>query len=119
MTLSPKTPLATALGYLLGQCASLTRCVITPNSSLDNNPVENAIRPLKLGARNWLFIGHPDAGPRLANLFTLVENCRQTGVEAEAYFIDLVTALAGGAAHIIADWLPRAWKRRRADGITA
>jgi len=119
VTLPPKTPLATALGYLLGQRAALTRCVITPNSSLDNNPVENAIRPLKLGARNWLFIGHPDAGPRLANLFTLVENCRQTGVEAEAYLIDLVTALAGGAAHIIADWLPRAWKRRRADGITA
>lgn len=119
VSLPPKTPLATALGYLLGQRASLTRCVITPNSSLDNNPVENAIRPLKLGARNWLFIGHPDAGPRLANLFTLVENCRQSGVEAEAYLIDLVTALAGVAPHVIADWLPRAWKRRRADGITA
>jgi transposase len=118
VTLPPKTPLATALGYLLGQRASLTRCVITPNSSLDNNPVENAIRPLKVGARNWLFIGHPDAGPRLANLFTLVENCRQTGVEPEAYLIDLVTALARGAPHVIADWLPRAWKRRRADGIT-
>jgi transposase len=119
VTLPPKTPLATALGYLLGQRASLTRCVTTPNSSLDNNPVENAIRPLKLGARNWLFIGHPDAGPRLANLFTLVENCRQTDVEPEAYLIDLVTALARGTSPIIADWLPRAWKRRRADGITA
>src|SRR5262249_38399058 len=116
VTLPPKTPLATALGYLLGQRASLTRCVTTLDSSLDNNPVENAIRPLKLGARNWLFIGHPDAGPRLANLFTLVENCRQSGIEPEAYLIDLVTALARGGPAIIADWLPRAWRRRRADG---
>jgi transposase len=118
VTLPPKTPLAIALGYLLGQRAALTRCVTTPNSSLDNNPVENAIRPLKLGARNWLFIGHPDAGPRLANLFTLVENCRQAGIEPEAYLVDLITVLASGTPHIIADWLPRVWKRRRADGLT-
>ena len=44
---------------------------------------------------------------------------RQSGVEPEAYLIDLVTALAAGAPHIIADWLPRVWKRRRADGLTA
>jgi len=119
VTLPPKTPLATALGYLLGQRAALTRCVTTPHSSLDNNPVENAIRPLKLGARNWLFIGHPDAGPRLANLFTLIENCRQASVEPETYLIDLVTALAAGSVDGIAAWLPRAWKRRRADGVTA
>jgi transposase len=118
VTLPPKTPLAIALGYLLGQRVPLTRCVTTPNSSLDNNPVENAIRPLKLGARNWLFVGHPDAGPRLANLFTLVENCRQGAVEAEAYLIDLVTALAGGTPRVLDDWLPRVWKRRRADGLT-
>jgi transposase len=113
----PKTPLAIALGYLLGQRAPLTRCVTTPHSSLDNNPVENAIRPLKLGARNWLFIGHPEAGPRLANLFTLLENCRQAGVEPEAYLIDLVTALAGEPPRDLDAWLPRVWKRRRSDGI--
>ena len=117
VTLPPKTPLAIALGYLLGQRASLTRAVTTPESCLHNNPVENAIRPLKLGARNWLFIGHPEAGPRLASLFTLVENCRQAGVDPEPYLIDLVTALAAGSAPAIGDWLPRAWQRRRADGL--
>lgn len=117
VTLPPKTALATALGYLLGQRAPLTRCVTTAGSSLDNNPVENAIRPLKLGMRNWLFIGHPDAGPRLANLFTVLENCRQAGVEPEAYLIDLIAALASRTSCAIADWLPRVWQRRRADGI--
>ncbi len=117
VTLPPKTALATALGYVLGQRAPLTRCVTTPRSSLDNNPVENAIRPLKLGMRNWLFIGHPDAGPRLANLFTVLENCRQAGVEPEAYLIDLIAALASRTSCAIADWLPRVWQRRRADGI--
>ncbi|MGH9883969.1 MAG: IS66 family transposase [bacterium] len=117
VALPPKTALATALGYLLGQRAPLTRCVTTAGSSLDNNPVENAIRPLKLGARNWLFIGHPDAGPRLANLFTVLENCRQAGVEPEAYLIDLIAALAERSPHSLADLLPRAWQRRRAGGL--
>lgn len=119
VTLPPKTPLAVALGYLLGQRVPLTRCVTTPGASLDNNPVENAIRPLKLGMRNWLFIGHPAAGPRLANLFTLLENCRQAGVEPEAYLIALVTALGRGAMPALDAWLPRAWQRRRADGLAA
>jgi hypothetical protein len=91
--------------------------VTTVGSSLDNNPVENAIRPLKVGMRNWLFVGHPDAGPRLANLFTVLKNCRQAGVEPEAYLIDLIAARASRTPCAIADWLPRVWQRRRADGI--
>ena len=114
--LPPKSALAVALGYLLGQRPSLMRCVTTPGAALDNNSAENAIRPLKLGARNWLFIGHPDAGPRLASLFTVIENARQAKLDIEAYLTDLLTRFTG--AHPAA-WLPRAWQRARADGILA
>lgn len=118
LTVPPKSALGVALGYLLGQRAALERCVTTPGAYLDNNGAENAIRPLKLGAKNWLFIGHPDAGPRLANLFTLVENGRQAGVDIEAYLIDLLTRLPAHSIRRLGDWLPRAWQRARADGIT-
>jgi len=57
--------------------------VTTPDVRLDNNAVENAIRALKLGARDWLFVGHPETDLRLANLFTLVESARQAGVDIE------------------------------------
>ncbi len=114
--LPPKTALAVAFGYLLGQRASLMRCVTTPGAVLDHNSAENAIRPLKLGARNWLFIGHPDAGPRLASLFTVIENARQAKLDIEAYLTDLLTRFTG--AHPAA-WLPRAWQRARSDGILA
>jgi hypothetical protein len=50
---------------------------------------------------------HPEAGPRLANLFTLLENCRQAGVEPEAYLIDLATTLAGESPRDLDAWLPR------------
>jgi transposase len=110
----PKTRLGQALGYLLGQKPSLARCLSEPRARIDNNLVEQAIRPLKLGARNWLQIGHPQAGPRLANLFTVVENCRLAGVDPEAYLVDLIARLPDHPMKLIAKLLPHAWKTARA-----
>ena len=61
--------------------------------------------------KNWLHVGHPDAGPRLANLFTVVENCRLLGVDPEAYLIDLIARLPDHPAAKVAELLPRAWAR--------
>ena len=63
---------------------------VLPRSHSDNNLAENALSPLKIGAKNWLFIGHPDVGPRAAIMFTLVENCRQAKINPEAYFADVL-----------------------------
>ena len=60
-----------------------------------------------------MFIGHPKAGPRLANLFTLIENCRQAGADVAAYLTDLITRLPAHPAGRIAELLPAAWKRTR------
>jgi transposase len=109
----PKTRLGQALGYLLGQKPSLLRCLSEPRARIENNLVEQAIRPLKVGARNWLHIGHPNAGPRLANLFTLVENCRLAAVDPEAYLVDIITRLPDHPMKRIAELLPHAWKRAR------
>lgn len=112
-TVPPKTRLGQALGYLLGQKASLRRCLTEPVAALDNNAVERAIRPLKLGAKNWLFIGHPNAGPRLAQLFTLVENCRLVGLDPEAYLIDIIARLPDHPMKRIDELLPAAWLKAR------
>jgi hypothetical protein len=64
--------------------------------------------PLKLGAKNWLR-RPPDAGPRLANLFTLVENACQSGVDIDAYLVDLLTRLPASSIRRLSD-------RRRAAG---
>jgi transposase len=80
-----------------------------PEAELSTNGVERAIRPLKLGARNWLFVGDPKAGPRLANRFTLVENCRLLDLDPERYLIDLIGRLADHPASKIAELLPHHW----------
>jgi len=104
-----KTDLGDAVRYLLDQQERLERCLTTPEAEISNNGVERAIRPLKLGAKNWLFIGDPKAGPRLANLFTIVENCRLLGIDPERYLIDLLSRLADHPAAKIGEFLPHHW----------
>lgn len=67
---------------------------------------------MKLGAKNWLFVGHPEAGPPLANLFTLAENARQAGVDIEAYLSALLTHLPDHSVRRLGEWLPRGCERR-------
>ncbi len=62
---------------------------------IDNNLIENAVRPVKLGAKNWLFFGSKEAGHNAAIIFTLVENCRRHGVPVETYLRELLTRLPG------------------------
>lgn len=102
-----RTPLGDAVRYLLDQQERLHRCLTTMDAELSNNAVERAIRPLKLGARNWLFVGDPTAGPRLANLFTLVENCRLLDLDPERYLIELIGRLPDHPAAKIRELLPQ------------
>lgn len=105
-----KTALGDAVRYLLDQQERLHRCLTELEAEISNNAVERAIRPLKIGARNWLFVGDPKAGPRLANLFTLVENCRLLGIDPERYLIDLIGRLPDHPASKIGDLLPHRWQ---------
>ena len=109
----PKTRLGQAIHYLLGQQPSLLRCLTEPRARIDNNLVEQSIRPLKIGAKNWGFIGHPNAGPRLANLFTLVENCRREGIDPETYLVDIIGRILDHPMKRITELLPRQWKAVR------
>ena len=82
----PKGNLGEALTYALGQWEQLERYLLEVRLDIDNNAVENLIRPLKLGLKNWLFIGNAEAGPASALLCTLVANCREQKIDPERYF---------------------------------
>jgi transposase len=97
----------------------LLRRLTDARACLENNAVERAIRRLKLGAKNWMFIGHPDAGPRLANLLTLVENCRLAGVDPKAYLIDVIARLPDHPMKRIDELLPTAWQKARSQPAPA
>ena len=79
--------------YALSHWDDLTRYAQNGLIEIDNNGVENAIRPTAIGKKNWLFIGHPEAGQRSAIIYTIIENCRKHGINPYEYLKDVLTQL--------------------------
>lgn len=93
--LLPKSGLGQACAYLLGHWQPLTAHLRHSHTRLDTNAVENAIRPSKLGAKNWLFVGHPAAGDRAAVLYSLIVSAQRHGHDPHAYLKDVLARLPG------------------------
>ena len=75
----------TAIYYALNNWHKLTAFLDHPVMPLDNNPMEQAIRPFTLGRRNWLFSGSPRGARSSALLYSLVETAKANGWEPKAY----------------------------------
>ena len=106
----PQSPLATAIDYALGQWTSLQVFWKDGRVEIDNNLVENAIRPTAIGKKNWLFIGEADAGQRSAIIYTLIESCRRRRIDPYAYLRDMFTRLPHMTNRQITKVIPSAWK---------
>lgn len=89
----PKSGLGRACTYLLEHWEPLTAHLRFSQTRLDNNLIENAIRPSAIGKKNWLFIGHPDAGQRSAIIYSIVVSCQRHGKDPYAYLKDVLTRL--------------------------
>lgn len=89
----PQSDLGKACTYLLNHWAVLVAHQQHSMTRLDNNLVENAIRPSAIGKKNWLFIGHPDAGQRSAIIYSLVISCQRHGKDPLAYLRDVLRRL--------------------------
>ena len=107
----PSSPLGKAIRYTRERWASLERYAGEGNGEvrIDNNPVENAIRPSAVGKKNWLFIGHPKAGQRSAIIYTIIEECRLHGIDPFAYLVDVLPRIMDHSSHRIAELLPKQW----------
>ncbi len=89
----PRSLLGKACSYLLEHWDVLVAHQQHAFTRLDNNLVENAIRPSAIGKKNWLFIGHPDAGQRSAIIYSLVVSCQRHGKDPLAYLRDVLGRL--------------------------
>jgi transposase len=85
--------LAKAANHALGRWPALLRYLEDGGRPIDNNPIENAIRPITLGRKNWLFIGGTNAGPRAAAIMSLVATAKANGLCPQAWLTDVLTRL--------------------------
>jgi transposase len=110
----PKTRLGEAISYTLGQWENLIRVIDYSEVEIDNNHCENSIRPSALGKKNWLFVGHPDAGWRTAVIYSILQSCRRHGIEPHQYLTDILAQLPNLKITEIRTLTPSAWKSNRA-----
>lgn len=109
----PQNLLGQAIDYTLGQWPALEVYLSDGRVEIDNNLVENAIRPTAIGKKNWLFIGDAGAGERSAIIYTVIESCRRRGIDPYAYLRDVLTRLPHMTNRQIPEVTPEAWAKAR------
>ena len=107
----PHSRFGQALDYALSQWSLLGVYLHEGRLEIDNNLVENAIRPTALGKKNWLFIGAADAGERSAILYTIIESYRRRGIDPLAYLRDVFTRLPYATNHTVDQLTPQNWRK--------
>jgi transposase len=109
----PKSLTGKAISYTLGQWERLQTYTRHGHVEIDNNLVENAIRPTAVGKKNWLFFGSEKAGQTSAILYSLLESCRMLGINPQEYLLDVLPRLPTMTNQTAKLYTPAQWKANR------
>ena len=109
-TVADGSGLANAIDYMQRRWPALIRYLQDGRYPIDNNSVENAIRPIALGRKNWLYTGSEAAGERAAAIMSLIATAKNNGHDPHAYLRDVLTRLPTHPDRRIGELLPHRWK---------
>lgn len=108
----PASKLGKAVGYVLGLWPRLEVFLQHPEVELSNNLAENSMRGVAIGRKNWIHIGSPLAGPRVAAILTVTESCRRLGIPVREYLNAVLPGLADVRIQKLVGLTPAAWLAR-------
>jgi len=100
---------ARAIDYSLNRWAALTSYIDDGDLPIDNNWVENRIRPIAIGRQNWLFAGSLRAGKRAAAVMSLIHSAKLNGLDPYTYIRDVLERLPTQPASRVGELLPHQW----------
>lgn len=106
----PKSAIGQALGYSIERWDELMIYTTDGKLNIDNNPVENSIRPVAIGRKNYLFAGSHQAAQRSAMLYSLLGTCKLHGINPFVWLKDVLQRISNHPINTIADLLPHNWK---------
>jgi transposase len=112
--IQPGSKLAQACNYAVGQWSRWEEYLKDGALEVDNNWCEGAIRPLALGRKNWLHVGSPEAGPKIAAIASIVETCRRLDINLREYLRDILPKLGQWPMSRVGELTPTAWKATQA-----
>ena len=106
----PKSTMGKALGYSIQRWPELMLYATDGKLKIDNNPVENSIRPVAIGRKNYLFAGSHDAAKRSAMLYSLMGTCKLHGINPFILLRDVLQRINNHPINKIHELLPHNWK---------
>ena len=115
MTRPPQDPLLEAIGYARNHRSGLEVCLQGPAVPVDTNHLENCVRPVALGRRNWLFCWSEAGAEAVGILQSLVLTCRLHGVDPYTWLVDVLQRVSVHPARDVVQLTPRLWKHHFAD----
>ena len=78
--------------------------------NIDNNPVENSIRPVAIGRKNYLFAGSHEAAQRSAMLYSLLGTCKLNGINPSVWLTDILKRIGSYPVNKVEELLPHNWQ---------
>jgi transposase len=103
---TPKSAIGKALAYSIERWQRLSIYAGNGMLNIDNNPVENSIRPVALGRKNYLFAGSHEAAQRSAMLYSLLSTCKMNGIEPCNWLRNTLEKIAAHPINRISELLP-------------
>jgi transposase len=114
-----RSELAKAIRYARSRWEALTRYIEDGRLEISNNAVENALRCVGIGRKNWLFLGSDSGGQRAATFYTIIRTCVLNGVEPEAYLREVLACIGEHPINRIEELLPWNFAARAARSLAA
>jgi len=107
---TPQSPLGKAISYSLSKWKKLTEYIYHPFLEIDNNLVENAIRPTVLGKKNYMFSGSHNGAERSAIIYSFIGSCKINGINPEEWLEDVLRKINDTKLSQLHELLPQNWK---------
>ena len=105
----PKSAIGKAIAYSLNRWEKLEQFLLDGKIEIDNNLVENAIRPVALGRKNYLFAGNHEAAQRIAMIYSFMACCKMNEVNPQTWLQDVLFRIQEHPVNRISELLPHQW----------
>lgn len=108
---APKSPLGIAIQYAASRWTGLSAYALHGQIEIDNNLVENAIRPLAIGRKNYLFAGSLDADDMTAAMYSFMSTCKKNNINETEWLTDVFDRVQSHKQKDLYQLLPNNWTK--------
>ena len=117
----PNNKFREALTYAANHWSKLEECLKHGHIRLDTNLLESKFRPTKIGEKNWMFIGHPDAGQKSAIIYSIINTCAIHRIDPRKYLEDVLSQLFPAdrqpTEQLLESLMPENWAKTHPDKL--